>query len=213
MERFSEEEWRIYYDAMKGLPPRETVVFALDRLDEEGIPAEERFAVDLGCGEGRDTNELLRRAGQIWAIDGGEDGLRRLRERAQLLPGAAERLITTVRRFQELAHDTVFWSELPSPLLINAGYALPFCPPESFPALWARITETLPSGGRFSGQFFGNHDGWAGDPSMTHHTRAEAEALLAGFTVEQFLEEERDGTTIFGKPKHWHAFHVVIKKI
>lgn len=47
---------------------------------------------------------------------------------------------------------------------------------------------------------------------MTHHTRAEAEKLLAPLVVERFYEEERDGTTVSGAPKHWHIFHIVARK-
>ena len=47
---------------------------------------------------------------------------------------------------------------------------------------------------------------------MTHHTRAKVESLLAPFAIEHFVEEERDGTTANGSPKHWHLFHIVARK-
>jgi len=51
------EGWRGYYDAMAGKPPRDTLLFAIDRFDAEVEQNRkgERFAIDLGCGEGRDT--------------------------------------------------------------------------------------------------------------------------------------------------------------
>jgi hypothetical protein len=33
--------------------------------------------------------------------------------------------------------------------------------------------------------------------------------MLGGLEVEMFEEEEADGVTPRGKPKHWHIFHVV----
>jgi tellurite methyltransferase len=35
---------------------------------------------------------------------------------------------------------------------------------------------------------------------------------LSGFKVEWLLEEERDGHTATGEPKHWHVFHIVAFK-
>jgi hypothetical protein len=107
------------------------------------------------------------------------------------------------------------FEDVPLPIgvqLVNSSFALPLCEPARFHELWTRIVEALPSGGRFSGQWYGPRDSWAGRPGMTFLSRAEAEALLAGFDVEMFEEEEADGTTPRGKPKHWHIFHIVARK-
>ena len=51
--------WSRYYDAA-GEQPRETLLFALERFDAEaGAKGESLFAVDLGCGTGRDSAELV----------------------------------------------------------------------------------------------------------------------------------------------------------
>jgi trans-aconitate methyltransferase len=42
------------------------------------------FAVDLGCGAGRDTAELLRRGWRVLAIDAEAEAIRRLLERRDL---------------------------------------------------------------------------------------------------------------------------------
>ena len=42
--------------------------------------------------------------------------------------------------------------------------------------------------------------------------RAAALDLLAEFEVEMFEEEESDGVTPRGKPKHWHIFHIVARR-
>src|SRR6266480_3626651 len=61
--------WTRYYDAA-GEQPRETLLFALDRFDAEaGAEVGGLFAVDLGCGTGRDSIELLRRGWRVLAID------------------------------------------------------------------------------------------------------------------------------------------------
>ena len=43
------------------------------------------------------------------------------------------------------------------------------------------------------------------------HGRDAACALLAGWTVEMFEEEETDAVTPRGEAKHWHIFHVVAR--
>ncbi|MEE1543968.1 MAG: class I SAM-dependent methyltransferase, partial [Alphaproteobacteria bacterium] len=63
-----------------------------------------------------------------------------------------------------------------------------------------------------STQFFGPKDEWHGDPTITFHTRAEAEARLDGLEVEMLDEEEDESPTPRGKTKHWHLFHIVARR-
>ena len=204
-EPMTEAQWAAYYDAMTNTPPRDTLLLALSRFDAEGGRKQDGpLAIDVGCGEGRDTAELLRRGWRVLAIDGQEEGIRRLLARPDL-PANAD-LTAQAMRYEEvhLAEN--------SALLVNASFSLPFCPPDYFETLWQQILSSLVSGGRFSGQLFGDRDSWAGSGSMTHHTRAEVERLLACLVLERFDEEESDGTTIDGDPKHWHIFHIVARK-
>ena len=101
---------------------------------------------------------------------------------------------------------------LPPCDLVNAAFSLPLCPRDAFPAVWRKIVTALRPGGRFSGQLYGDRDSWAGDPTMTHLTRAEVDGFLAGLDVEFFEEEEDDSVTPRGTAKHWHIFHVVARK-
>ena len=101
----------------------------------------------------------------------------------------------------------------PSAELLNAGFSLPFCYPDRFDDLWRRIHASIRPGGRFCGQLFGERDEWAGEKDMTFFTRDAAEALFGGFELERFDEEDADGETAVGEPKHWHVFHVVAQRI
>ena len=193
-------DWTKYYEAV-GLEPRTTLVEALRRFDEEG--SRERFAVDLGCGTGGDTVELLRRGWQVLAVDGQAEAIDRLRA-LELAENERSRLETRVSRF-----ETAEW---PSADLVNASFALPFCPPDDFPAVWERIEQSLHPGGRFSGHLFGDRDEWSDEDDMTFQTRAEAAALLSRLEVELFDEVEEDGSTAVGEQKHWHLFHVVARR-
>jgi len=186
-------EWTRYYDAA-GDEPRDTLLAALEGFESPGL------AVDLGCGAGRDTVELLRRGWRVVAIDSEAEAIRRLRAQT----GADERLETQVARYED--------ATLPSCHLVNASWSLPFCAPGVFGVVWERIVDALRPGGRFCGQLFGERDEWAIEDDMTFHTREEAEGLFRDFDLERFDELEEDSKTALGTPKHWHVFNIVALK-
>jgi SAM-dependent methyltransferase len=195
-----ERDWSAYYSAVVGRPPRDTLLAALERFDAE--QAGEKFAVDLGCGDGRDTVELLRRGWRVLAIDGEQEAIARLLSRPDI---NRDRLETQAVRFEEV--------NLPEQVdLVNASFSLPFCPPEHFPSVWEKIVASLRPGGRFCGQLFGDRDSWAIYTSVTHHTREQVEELLQPFELEMFVEEEHPGQTALGEEKHWHLFQIVARK-
>lgn len=194
-------DWASYYDKTGGRPPRDTLLLALERFDAE-TAAEGRFAVDLACGGGRDTIELLRRGWRVLAIDAEPAAIEKLTARDDLPPGAE--LSGQVARFEE--------AEWPRCDLINCSFALPLMAPGDFDAVWRRITASLNPGGRIACQLYGPRDDWAGRPGITFHDRAAVDALLEGFDVEMLREEEEDSTTVRGEDKHWHVFHIVARK-
>ncbi|NJR64724.1 MAG: class I SAM-dependent methyltransferase [Leptolyngbyaceae cyanobacterium CRU_2_3] len=198
----SEPHWATYYQAVEGRPPRETLLTALAKFDAEPLLDAPRWAVDLGCGDGRDTVELLRRGWRVLAIDGEQQAFDRLLDRPDL---QRDLLQTQQMRFETLTLP-------PSIDLINASFCLPFCPPVDFLKLWQTLTTSLNSGGRFCGQLFGDRDSWVVYPNRTHHTRQQVEDLLQPFEVEWLDEEEHPGVTAIGEEKYWHIFHIVARK-
>ncbi len=67
-----EPDWPAYYAVTAERPAWRTVVAAADAFAAEHGPAapdDPPFAVDLGCGAGRDSRELLRRGWRVLAID------------------------------------------------------------------------------------------------------------------------------------------------
>ena len=191
-----ERDWASYYAKTGERPPRETLLFALSRFEAPG------FAVDLGCGSGRDTIELLRRGWRALAIDAAPEAIFMLAARPDLPEAAC--LETQVARFEE--------AQWPAAEFVNASFSLPLCPPDRFPELWDKVIASLKPDGRFAGQLFGERDSFAGRPGITTLTRSAAEQLLAPLAVELFREEEEDGVTPRGTAKHWHIFHVVARK-
>jgi tellurite methyltransferase len=191
--------WAAYYEQLRDRPPRRTVLAALDACGE---PQGDAVAIDLGCGDGRDVIEILRRGWHVVAVDAEPEALRQLA--ARNLPNS-ERITPIVARLEDV----------PLPIgvqLVNSSFAMPLCEPERFHDLWTRIREALPVGGRFSGQWYGTRDSWSDRPGMTFLARDEALGLLDGFDPEMFEEEEADSVTPRGNPKHWHIFHIVARK-
>ena len=194
--------WSDYYKAIANRPPRETLLTALTNFERDIPQAESKIAVDLGCGEGRDTVELLRRGWNVIAIDAEEEAITRLLQR----PNINTKLLQThVAQFENI--------RLPESVnLINASFSLPFCEPKSFPDLWNKIVCSLARGGRFSGQLFGDRDSWAADSTINHHTMSDVESLLQHEEIELLKEEEHPGKTALGNEKYWHIFHIVARK-
>jgi trans-aconitate methyltransferase len=194
--------WKAYYDAVATQPPRDTLLKALALFD--GGPLEHGFAIDLGCGSGIDTIELLRRGWRVLAIDREAEAIQRVRS-AVPASGSAD-LETRVAAFEDL-------TTLPECNLVNASFSLPFCSPNHFGTLWAAITSALLPRGRIAGTLFGERDSWATNDDMTFHSREQIDAMLQGFKVEMLIEEERDGQTALGEAKHWHSFQIVARRV
>jgi SAM-dependent methyltransferase len=189
-------DWQNYYDAVANRPPRKTVLSALAAFEKPG------FAVDLGCGSGRDTVEILRQNWTVLAIDQEPEAITRLRDRVH---SPSQQLTTQIARFEVV--------QLPKPLdLINASFSLPLCHPAAFERVWYQILDSLAVGGRFCGHLFGDRDSWRDNPLINFHSRAQVETLLTPYTIELLEEEEHWGQTPLGEDRYWHIFHIVARK-
>lgn len=221
-----QRDWPMYFDAVTGKPPRETCIRALDAFEREwnelgGNADRALLAVDIACGEGRDTREILKRRNRIqWrvlACDTSSDGLERLR--ASLSKEDQQRVRLSLEAM-ELIPSACVRGSVASELnvqvdgvdFINASFALPFCRPDDFPRLWDWIVGSLRPGGRFAGQFFGVRDDWRMLRPRSHHSRDEIQNLLTPFEIEWLDEVEKDGDDAMGGTKHHHVFHVVARK-
>ena len=194
------EDWRVYYQRTGERPPRETLLQALASFEAEDAVG---TAVDLGCGGGRDSIELLRRGWSVLAIDAQDSAIETLLARPELNQfGCRPR--TEVSRFEAARWETAD--------LVNSSFALPLCPKADFLAMWQRIFDSLRPGGRFAGQVYGVRDQWFGDPTNTHFTQSEIDDLLLPYEVELCRVEETDSVTPRGTAKHWHIYHIVARK-
>ncbi|MEY3230500.1 MAG: hypothetical protein RL689_589 [Planctomycetota bacterium] len=201
-----QRDWPVYFDHVGDSGARETLVAAMD-LHGPVDPRRPPLALDVACGEGRDVRALLRRGWRVAAFDSSDEGLARLRSKVD--PSHAARL--TLHR---LTREEAATSPLLPPRvdLVNASFALPFCEPGAFAALWSRLCGMLAPGGRFAGQIFGDRDEWASVRPGSHYTREAMLRLFEGFVMERCDEVEKDGSDAMGSTKHHHLFHVVARK-
>ena len=190
--------WPDYYEVTAERPSWTTTKTAAEAFGEH--PAEgPRFAVDLGCGAGRDTRELLRRGWRVLATDMTPEGPEALR---RLTPAKdRDRLETEVSRLQDF--------EIPFCDLVNANLILPFQPARDYEATWQRIVAAIPVGGRFAGMLFGDRDQAADEEGMTCPSPDVIRGYLDGFDIEYWAEKEEDGQTALGDDHHFHLIEVV----
>lgn len=191
-------EWVEYYEEQGDRAPRDVLVRALAAFEAEGVRGS---AVDIGCGQGFETAELLRRGWDVVAIDATQEGIQRLRRR---IGEVGPRLRTVVSRMED--------AEIPEADLVHASFSLPYCRPEAFPRLWDDVRAAIRPGGRFVGQVFGERDTWAPtERDMTFFDVEAARALFDGMELESFEEQEEDAEA-WGRMKHWHWFEAIARR-
>lgn len=199
MDTFEESDarWSEYYQVASDRPVRTFYRQAVGRFQEPG------FAIDLGCGAGIETLDLLRRGWRVLAVDKQADGLNRLRQRVPT--SLRSNLETRVAPFEQ--------ADLPSADLIWAGLSLPFCSPEHFDAVWRRITSALAPDGRFAGDFFGPRHAWARSEGMTFLTRKQVETLADRHNLEYIQEGEGESQTALDGIQQWHMISIRMRKV
>lgn len=195
-------DWNAYYKNKSNQVPREILIKVLDLFDGGQKSVSPLYAIDIGCGHGADTLELLKRGWKVLAIDNNDEGLSLLEESVR--PDLKQNLKVSNMSFENIKLDKCD--------LVNAGFSIPFCSPEYFMSLWNKIESSIVKGGRFSGNFFGVNDEWADSEKMTFHTQEEILKLFDKFEIEYFHERDEDGTTASGQAKHWHVFSVIARK-
>lgn len=191
--------WDSFVRSNRLRPPRELLRRTLGAFALEGrAPG---IAVDLGCGSGPDTVELLRAGWTVHAVDSNAVGLQLLRDGAP--PDAAARLHTHQRPLQDF--------ELPACDLVWSSWALPYCPAERWPALLGRIVAALNPGGRLAGDLFGPRHAWAGEEGIFTIAKPALRQRLKPLVVEAF-DIEDGWRPSAGEMTRWHAFGISARK-
>lgn len=189
------KDWAEYYEITKNKPPTKLLVKAL------GYITNKNRAIDLGGGALKDTRYLLEQGFDVTVVD-----------KADLMAKGAETIQSdTLHFFISAFNDFNFPKNTYD--IASAMYSLPFNHPESFEEVFAKIKDSLVKGGIFCGQCFGVRDDWSANQKMTFHTKEQVEKLLSDMEIILFDEEEKDGKTANGMPKHWHIFNFIARKL
>lgn len=197
----ADDPWQAYYDKVAPREPRELFRRVMAMVTAGG-GASPGLAIDLGCGDGTETMALLAAGWNVLAIDAS--------------PVAIERVLAGARRLDpdRLYIQQASFGEaiLPAADLIYAGLSLPFCPPDDFPVVWAKIRGALRPGARLAAHFFGPRDSWAGNAAMSFHSAGDLRALLQGLLLDHWQEVEEDRPSVFEAMKHHHYFEVIARR-
>ncbi|WP_167856870.1 class I SAM-dependent methyltransferase [Hymenobacter aquaticus] len=184
-------------------PPHTTLLTALQLFEAEA--AAPRSALDLGCGSGADTLELLNRHWHVVAVDSAPEALATVLTQAPVRCMA--RLTTKLTAFEDLQA-----SQLPPFDLVNASFSLPYCAAAHFGQLWTEVRQMIRRNGRFCGHFLGLSDDANKASGMSLHSLPDVFALFAGFEVEMLNGVETDKAQSDGSVKHSHVISVVARK-
>ncbi|KTD41073.1 class I SAM-dependent methyltransferase [Legionella parisiensis] len=118
------KNWGNYYKiTQQKTIPRKTLTKAIELFHSRNKFNFPKFAIDLGCGSGADSRELLKHDWFVLAIDSQAEAISILLSSCP--PSLKNKLKTEVISFESL-------TSLPIAQLINASYSLPFLKPELF---------------------------------------------------------------------------------
>lgn len=188
-------DWSKHHELTRNDPPSDLLIKALAFVQNKNQ------ALDIGDGGLKDTRYFLDQGFEVTAVD----QEKRMMVAAESI--RSEKLHCQVSKFVDFKFPRDTFD------IASAMFALPFDPPDIFEIVFKNVRQSLLKNGIFCGQLFGTRDGWSENSNMTFHTKAQAEALFAEMNILSFVETEKDSHTKDGKPKHWHLFHVIAKKM
>lgn len=191
------DNYDLYYSKIKDAKPHDNLEM-LSQIDMKNM-----FAIELGCGIGRDTVYLLKNGYSVLGIDR-EKTEEIIREK--LTTGENGRFTFLNMSFEEI-------KELPLCDLVLSNLAIPFCNPKFFEKFWEIVCNSIKSNGYFLGNFFGKEDEWNGKKKlMSFFDVNEVKELFKDFEIIEINEKICDKNTVLGALKHWDIIEVFARK-
>lgn len=193
--------WEQYFEKNKGRPVRSLYAQAIELISaSESV---ELTAIDIGCGAGIETFDLLRRGWNVIAIDREPSAISAVIELAKEQPD--KKLRTICSSFEEL-------HSIPSAEFIYSYHSLPFCKADHLDRLWNLIQQAVKPNGIFAGSFFGMNDEWVKSGHTSGVSKKTLDCYLSAFDILHFEEVDKIGNTALNGPKHWHFIEVIARK-
>lgn len=163
-----------------------------------------RFALDIGCGTGRDTIFLLQNKYTTTSVDPEQEALDITAERCKKHGLPSSELV------QAKLEDLILHRQYD---LITSNLALPFVHPKNFIRSWNKLIDHLKPGGLLSGQFFGLKHGWAKNTEMTFFDQDQIEGLFREkFAIKELNETLQTMQTLSDGEQVWHQWDVIAVK-
>lgn len=190
--------WNAFYDRTERRAPSPLLNYAIDLVKD----VQPRQAVDLGCGAGNETWQLIQAGWHVIAID---------REPEAIIRTINKCSMSDARMLDARVADFECLTELPRSSLIHAGLAIPFCRPHRFDHLWKQLRDALLPGGIFVGHFFGLRHSWSSQTHMSFHSLEGVQRLVAGLET-LLLRESEPQMLIDSETVNWHRIDVIVRR-
>jgi tellurite methyltransferase len=193
--------WEQYFEKNKVRTVRPFYAKAIEFVPD--FKSENRTAIDLGCGAGVETADLLSRGWNVIAIDREPSSISAVVELAS--QQSNQKLKTICSSFEDL-------SEVPFAELIYSYHSLPFCHADKLDRVWSLIRDAVKPNGIFAGSFFGLNDEWVKSGHTTGVSSEKLTQYLSTFDIIHYEEVDKIGNTALSGPKHWHFIEIIGKK-
>ena len=193
MKKNTKSKWEAHHERIDGVPPRPLLIEGLKFISDKKV------ALDLGAGVLNDSEHLIKEGfNKVIAVDIEPSvANRKHSENIEIIISPFEEFIFRANTFD----------------LITSQWSLPFIHPNSFQDVMKKIHTALKKGGIFTGNLFGDKDGWSNNKKMTFQNKIQAKEIFNDYEIIKFGEEKVDGKISDGSPKHWHKFNFIVKKV
>lgn len=182
--------WGAYAHHVPSPAPRKMLIKSCDYLGQGGL------ALDLGCGNLRDSRHLLVRGFKVIGVD--------KKRPAKIVAHKDFKFIK--KDIEKYTIDNNKYD------LINAQFTLPFIKDDV--GLIKRVNKGLKNKGLFTGQIFGLQDEWntKNNTKIHFYSKEDALKLLKGFKIIYFKEFKGVFNTMDGEEKYWNYFDFIVQK-
>ncbi|MES2314964.1 MAG: methyltransferase domain-containing protein [Patescibacteria group bacterium] len=164
-------DWSEYYDFTRTKPPYSLLIESLEYVKEKG------GAIDIGAGALRDTRYLLENGFDVTVVDN-----------SPLLDAEAAKINNS-----KLHVSAVSFEDFDFPKnkydLASAMFALNFCDPVYFDAVFEKIKGSLKPDGIFCALLFGDRDEWSNYADKTYPSKDRITKLLNDFEIISLNEK------------------------